>query len=353
MNFKTNKHFMLHNIKKFSLLFMFIITFLNVSHTQQSSNKSTPLKNWIVDLSQARSSYDGIKIDKIELNDNNTVVHMSFHNLGFTSTYVEACNTFHILSKGKKVARFIKAENIPTRKMDKTPFQCADIDKAMAIKPGQFVRFRLFFTRMPETVNFIDVIEYDGNQSCEFDVFKLNLTQKEPLLNPTIATVMPKNPQKVNKKPIKKVEENKKPPLIASKSVPEPLAENELNKKPLPELPKVTPPEKRNLKLVKDFAITPKTITIDIWDNDIEDGDRVSVMLNDRWILKDYAVTKNKKKVEITLNSGVNKLVFHADNLGKMPPNTATLSFYDGTELQTVTLKSDMDNSQGIHLIKN
>ena len=37
----------------------------------------------------------------------------------------------------------------------------------------------------------------------------------------------------------------------------------------------MTPPEKRNLKLVKDFAITPKTITIDIWDNDIEDGDRV------------------------------------------------------------------------------
>jgi hypothetical protein len=344
-------------MKKFSLLFLFFIVFDFHSNAQQSSSNSTPLKNWIVDLSQARSSFDGIKIDKIELNDNNTVVHMSFHNFGFGSQHIEACNTFHILSKGKKVARFIKAENIPTRKMDSSPFECADIATAMAIKPGQFVRFRLFFTRMPETVNFIDVIEYDGNQSCEFDVFNLNLTHKEPLLNPTMAAVIPKeinkNPERINKKPTKKVEKNQKPPLIASKSVPEPPAVNEVEKKTLPELPKVTPPEKRNLKLVKDFVIAPKTITIDIWDNDIEDGDRVSVMLNDRWILKDYAVTKNKKKVEITLSPGVNKLVFHADNLGKMPPNTATLSFYDGSELQTVTLKSDMDNSQGIHLIKN
>jgi hypothetical protein len=348
---------MFYAMKNISLLFLFFIVFKFSLNAQQSSSNSTPLKNWIVDLSHARSSFEGIKIDKVELNDNNTVVHMSFHNLGFFPQHIEACNSFHILSKGKKVARFIKAENIPTRKMDGSTFECADIATAMAIKPGQFVRFRLFFTRMPETVNFIDVIEYDGNQSCEFDVFNLNLTHKEPLINPTVAALIPKQMNKdlakINQKPTKKVEKNQKPPLIASKSVPEPPVTKEVDKKPLPELPKVTPPEKRNLKLVKDYVIAPKTITIDIWDNDIEDGDRVSVMLNDRWILKDYAVTKNKKKVEITLSPGVNKLVFHADNLGKMPPNTATLSFYDGTELQTVTLKSDMDNSQGIHLIKN
>jgi hypothetical protein len=321
---------------------------------QQSSSKSTPLKNWIVDLSQARSSFDGIKIDKIELNDNNTVVHMSFHNRGFGSQHIEACNSFHILSKGKTVARFVKAENIPTRKVSNTAFECADIETAMQIKAGQFVRFRLFFTRMPENVSTVDVIEYDGTQSCEFDVFNLNLSHKEPLLNPTVAAVSPKSiNQKTTKKPIKKTDYKQKPPLIASKSVPDPSSAPPPEAKPAPEEPKVTPPEKRNLKFVKDFDIAPKVVTIDVWDNDVEDGDRVSVMLNGRWILKDYAVTKNKKKVEITLNAGVNTLVFHADNLGKMPPNTATLSFYDGKELQTIALKSDMESSQGIHLIKN
>jgi hypothetical protein len=341
-------------MKKFSLFLLFFSSLIYVSDAQQSSTNGSSLKNWVVDLSQTRSSFEGIKIDKVELNDNNTVVHMSFHNRSFFPQHIEACNSFHILSKGKKVARFVKAENIPTRKVSKTDFECADIATAMKIKPGQFVRFRLFFTRMPETVNAIDVIEYDGTQSCEFDVFNLNLSHKEPLVNPTFSAVSPKEVNKTAvKKTSKKVEFNKKPPLIASKSVPEPLDSKAKEEKVLPELPKVTPPEKRDLKIVKDFQIGPKIVTIDIWDNDVEDGDRVSVMLNDRWILKDYAVTKNKKKVEITLSPGINKLVFHADNLGKMPPNTATLSFYDGKELQTIALKSDMESSQGIHLIKN
>jgi hypothetical protein len=318
---------------------------------QQSNSKNAPLKNWIVDLSQARSSFDGIKIDKIELNDKNTVVHMSFYNRNFSPQHIEACNSFHIVSKGKTVASFVKAENIPTRKVSNTDFECADIETAMQIKSGQFVRFRLFFTRMPETVNTIDVIEYDGTQSCEFDVFNLNLTHKEPLLNPTIAAISAKSiNQKTTKKTVKKPNYKQKPPLIASKAIPEPST---VETKPTPEEPKVTPPEKRDLKIIKDFNITPKVVIIDVWDNDVEDGDRVSVMLNGRWILRNYAVTKNKKKVEITLSAGVNKLVFHADNLGKMPPNTATLSFYDGKELKTIALKSDMESSQGIHLIKN
>lgn len=342
-------------MKNFIVFFLFFS--LDAPLIAQQSSKNTPLKNWVVDLSQARSSFEGIKIDKIELNDKNTVVHMSFSNTGLGAQHIEACNSFHILSNGKTVARFVKAENIPTRKVSPTNFECADVATAMQLKAGQFVRFRLFFTRMPEDVSNVDVIEYDGTRSCEFDVFNLNLSHKEPLLNPTVAAVSPKNmnqkPIKTSKKAIKKTDYKRKPPLIASKSVPDPAEEKPTDAKPTPEEPKVTPPEKRQLKIIKNFNIAPKVVTIDVWDNDVEDGDRVSVMLNDRWILRNYAVTKNKKKVEITLSAGVNKLVFHADNLGKMPPNTATLSFYDGKELRTIALKSDMESSQGINLIKN
>ena len=344
-------------MKKLSL-FLFTLLFLNSAWTQQSANTGASLKNWIVDLTHTRSSFEGIKIDKVELNEQYTVVHMSFHNRSFSSQQIEACNTFHILSKGKKVARFVRAENIPTRKMEGVPFECADIEHAMRIKGGQFVRFRLFFTRMPETVNWIDVIEYDGTKECEFDVFSLNLTHKEPLINPTIAAISPrqfdKKPLKKANSPTKKIDNNKKPPLIASKSITPSDAPSEDKAEPnKPDVPKVTPPEKREVKVVKDFVLMNKVVTIDVWDNDVEDGDRVSIMLNDRWILKDFAVTKNKKKNQITLTPGVNKLIFHADNLGKMPPNTATLGFYDGKELQTISLQSDMDNSQGIHLINN
>jgi hypothetical protein len=342
-------------MKKFSLLSIFLSLVISLS-AQQSANKSAPLKNWIVDLSRTRSSFEGIKIDKIELNNDYTVVHMSFDNHSFSDQHIEACNTFHIVSNGKKVAQFVKAENIPTRKIKGIPFECADFSTAMKIKAGQFVRFRLFFTRMPENVNAVDVIEYDGTKDCEFDVFNINLSKKEPLTNPTVAAATSKTiktPTKKVVKPPKKGESDKTPPLIASKSVPTPETKVAENTEPKVTVPKIMAPENRAVKVVKEVPLSSKTVLIDVWDNDMEDGDKVSIMLNDRWILRDFAVTKNKKKIEITLKPGINKLVFHADNMGKMPPNTATLSFYDGTDLQTITLKSDMENSQGVHLIKN
>ncbi|NJN34377.1 MAG: hypothetical protein HC817_09130 [Saprospiraceae bacterium] len=160
----------------FCILFSFI--FLTPPKTKAQ-------KTWVVDLTQQRSSFDGVRIDKIELNESNTVVHMSFRNMGFTPQYIEACNTFHIRANGKKVGRFVRAENIPTRDTKREGFSCADIERAMRIKSGQFLRFRIFFTRIPENLDRIDVIEYDGTRDCEFDVFNLNITKKEPLPSST------------------------------------------------------------------------------------------------------------------------------------------------------------------------
>ncbi len=185
------------------------------------NNSRRDYENWIVDLSQAQSSFEGIKIDKIELNDRFTVVHMSFQNNFLGTQHIEACNTFHIRSNGKKVARFVKAENIPTRYIEKTGFSCADETSAMRIKRGQFVRFRIYFTRIPQYLNKIDVVEYNGRASCEFDVWNLNISKKEPLSQPTIASTIPKTTisKPVIKKSIKpNVKKQTNAPSIASKS---------------------------------------------------------------------------------------------------------------------------------------
>lgn len=336
----------------FSMLFL-MLTF--TAFTQNAP--SNDYKNWIVDLSQAQSSFEGIRIDKVELNDQYTVVHMSFKNFSFGDQHIEACNSFHIRSNGKKIARFVKAENIPTRDIYATGFSCADESSAMRIKGGQFVRFRIFFTRIPYYLNKIDVVEYTGEEACEFDVWNLNISRKEPISEPQMAAVTPKTPVKkpVNKntvkQPIKKKPSNQ-PPLIASKSVDTPQSKpqnsiSESNK------PQVTPPEKREVKVVKEYALKRKTVQLEIWDNDQEDGDVVSVMLNNRWILRGVKVTKSKIKVEIPLSEGINKLVFHADNLGTAPPNTAAVSFWDSEGLQTIILNSDMRKSEAIRFIRN
>jgi hypothetical protein len=343
--------------------------------------QNTPdYKNWIVDFTKSRSSYYGVQLDRLELNEKYTVAHFSFYNLDFSTQQIEACNSFHIRSKGKKIASFVKAENIPTRYVDKTGFSCADFETAMKIRPGQFVRFRVYFTRIPEYLNTIDIIEYDGHKACEFDIFNLNITKKEPLppKNPSLAEAKPRNntapslkskeskPQKQptkpkpSKAPTVSSEDDDDQPLIASKKIEEPIKKVEPKKeepKIIEAKPIIQPPvksvEKREVAIRKEYFVKQSKLSLEIWDNDKEDGDKVSIMLNNRWILKGVPVTKNKKKYEIPLDMGDNVLVFHADNLGTAPPNTAALKFNDGTEEQTIILNSDMDKSEAIRVIRN
>ena len=336
--------------------YFYSIVLLFFSFIAFSQNKSNvDYENWIVDLSQAQSSFEGIKIDKIELNDRFTVVHMSFQNNFLGTQHIEACNTFHIRSNGKKVARFVKAENIPTRYIEKTGFSCADETSAMRIKRGQFVRFRIFFTRIPQYLTKIDVVEYNGRASCEFDVWNLNISKKQPLSQPTIASTTPKaiTPKPVTKKTVKPtVKKKDNDALIASKSPTSTSSAKPQSTEVSKNLPAVTIPEKREVQVVKEYAMDRKTLQLEIWDNDQVDGDIVSIMLNNRWILRGVKVTKTKQKLEIPLAEGNNTLVLHADNLGAAPPNTAAVSFWDTEGLQTIILNSDMDNSQAIRFIK-
>jgi hypothetical protein len=339
--------------KYFYSLFLLFFSFIAFSQNKPKVD----YENWIVDLSQAQSSFEGIKIDKIELNDRFTVVHMSFQNNFLGTQHIEACNTFHIRSNGKKVARFVKAENIPTRYVEKTGFSCADETTAMRIKRGQFVRFRIFFTRIPQYLNRIDVIEYNGRASCEFDVWNLNISKKEPLPQPSIASATAK-PKVAAAKPVNK--NTTKPPvkkkdsdaLIASKSPTSTTSTKPQSSEKTNTQPTTTPPEKREVEVVKEYSMNRQTLQLEIWDNDQVDGDMVSIMLNNRWILRGVKVTKTKKKLEIPLADGNNTLVLHADNLGTAPPNTAAVSFWDAEGLQTIILNSDMDNSQAIRFIK-
>jgi hypothetical protein len=363
----------------------YIFLIISILATTIGFSQNTPdYKNWIVDFTKSRSSYYGVQLDKLELNDKYTVAYFSFYNLDFSTQQIEACNSFHIRSKGKKIASFVKAENIPTRYVDKTGFSCADFESAMKIRPGQFVRFRVYFTRIPEYLNTIDIIEYDGQKNCEFDIFNLNITKKEPLppKNPSLVEAKPRvntppkiedkkeikpKPQAIKPKPSKAptVSSDDDEPLIASKKIEEPVKKIE-PKKEIPKKeeskiveakptlpPPVTNVEKRQVSVRKEYTVKTKTLYLEIWDNDKEDGDKVSIMLNNRWILKGIAVTKNRKKYEIPLEMGDNILVFHADNLGTAPPNTAAIKFNDGMDEQTIVLNSDMDKSEAIRLIRN
>lgn len=106
----------------------------------------------------------------------------------------------------------------------------------------------------------------------------------------------------------------------------------------------------------RDYAVTNKikvtsaTVKIYIWDHQIEDGDRINLILNDQWILTDYTLKNKQYMLEVTLQPGTNNLILYALNLGKYKPNTAAIMIDDGTKKQEIVLESTLDESSALEI---
>lgn len=110
----------------------------------------------------------------------------------------------------------------------------------------------------------------------------------------------------------------------------------------------------RKTETVETILVKNKKVTIKIWDDNQVDGDVVSLNLNGTWILKNYELKKEIKELEIDLPEDSNELILFAENLGKMPPNTAAISVWNGTEkIKSLVLNSDKGKSEAIRILKN
>lgn len=86
----------------------------------------------------------------------------------------------------------------------------------------------------------------------------------------------------------------------------------------------------RETKLVDSIKLTSSQITLAIWDDAVEDGDSISLSINDQWIVQGFAVKKKPQFLTVTLEPGQNSIIFVADNLGSIVPNTSILEIIDG-----------------------
>lgn len=102
---------------------------------------------------------------------------------------------------------------------------------------------------------------------------------------------------------------------------------------------------------VKDeIEVSSADITIDYWDRYTEDGDSVNLFLNKKPILQNQLLTKAKKTISVHLEKTKNYLVLDAINLGKEPPNTASITVKDGKKIQNVSLTSTMKTSGALKI---
>ena len=107
------------------------------------------------------------------------------------------------------------------------------------------------------------------------------------------------------------------------------------------------PPLQSNEKLLGSVKSVSKQLTLAIWDDAVEDGDTISININGNWVAKNFPVKKAPQFLTVTLSPGPNTILFEANNLGSIPPNTSVLEIIDGKRrkaffLETVPMEHNL-----------
>lgn len=108
--------------------------------------------------------------------------------------------------------------------------------------------------------------------------------------------------------------------------------------------------EDRKKPVVKSITVYNKNVEIEVWDHNEEDGDTISIKLNDKYILQEFPLLKKKYKFHITLEAKNNILLVFAENVGSIFPNTSSISFFDGIQTQYAKINSDYTKSESVRI---
>lgn len=118
-----------------------------------------------------------------------------------------------------------------------------------------------------------------------------------------------------------------------------------------PVAPKPTPESVANSRqneLVKEIAVTARQLSIFVYDNGEIDGDTVSVYLNGKVILSKKRLSTIPLQLKLALDEeqDLQELTFVAENLGRIPPNTALMIVDTGQQQYRLqVLSTDKKNA--------
>ena len=114
---------------------------------------------------------------------------------------------------------------------------------------------------------------------------------------------------------------------------------------PRTELPKLIA-DRKAIDNGKAFTVNSAKIQIVLYDHLKNDGDIVTVYLNDKIIVDKVRLRGKKKKFKAQLRPGANTIALHAENLGEIPPNTAAIEILGGKQKIEQVLRSDLNQSE-------
>ena len=107
----------------------------------------------------------------------------------------------------------------------------------------------------------------------------------------------------------------------------------------------------RDVIIKEEITVRNNKIVLEIWDDNKVDGDIISLKMNDKLLLREFEVKKEKKEIRMELDRASNLIILYSINEGSTPPNTAAVNIkYDDKTLRMV-LKSDSRKSEAIRVI--
>ncbi len=109
--------------------------------------------------------------------------------------------------------------------------------------------------------------------------------------------------------------------------------------------------ERENI-ITQDILVDSDSLKIDFYDNGEIDGDSISVFFNNQLLASSQKLGSKSIHLNIILDKAkeINELTMFADNLGKIPPNTALMLIYDGKKRYEARLSSTLDKNATVRI---
>lgn len=126
--------------------------------------------------------------------------------------------------------------------------------------------------------------------------------------------------------------------------------------KPAPNITKVAPPPTiigdREVKVVNTIKVKSFELDVKVWDNQVEDGDIISLYLNDKKVVSNIRLTKKPQEFLIKMDTKEAYLTVFAEDFGLAEPNTSAISIKDGVNEQTMILKAGKGFQESVKVVR-
>ncbi len=114
----------------------------------------------------------------------------------------------------------------------------------------------------------------------------------------------------------------------------------------------VTRFKQRQTVITNDVAVSGDSIRVSFYDNGDVDGDTISVFLNGAPVVEKQMISAKATTIYVKLDptKEFNDIAMFAENLGRIPPNTALMVVYDGNNTQEVFLTSNLQQNGTVRI---